>query len=729
MDHHVCLSSSSPHRKASRVLCLSGLLALSLLSLLACSKTKSTETRPADSSTLSYAPQAEAPQTSVPPLPLPQPPLSAGGDGDEKAASPVESMAVEPEPSPADDSPSYGKPTVITVQGAPKVFRGRESFTIIPSFVLVEGDRIEVGSGETVEFVFNGFATVRVLSNTVLSLNSAPSERGRGRLFVDLALEQGTALVRARSLQKREELVVSTANAVSSVRGTSFLVRADLSDSERIETVVAVSEGRVAVLPKGSLLENLMEGRRKNPVVAGAVRTAFAFAPAASAGEELSFASTVTYGAAGADPAIVSAEELYYALSSAAEQAAAQGLAVEQAEDPRSLIAPPNSPLAKLAADSLRTIKARALTEAYSQELKVLEKMQDPLLPQLPAALPVQKTPPSFFEEPKQKSSVSVDPAISWTLQVASTPLSESLTRAGNLVIALDDAGSLYAVDGDSSLLWTLSGNFTAVTALSDTILMAVDGNGVSVMDAQNGERLGRSSYDLRAAAPRTKAIPVPGGAAIATGNGILIVRAENAELVGEVRIPGGVSSTPVLADRLLAVLSGDGSLVFVDTTALSIVRQVPLSLGDCRGLSPRARDGAVYAADRAGFVVKVASDGAAVSWKVKLSSGARADLELGSQGVYVWTADHTIYALSVENGNLLAPAVSGAASPPLLSSGVLYWTDAHGSLVAADPATLIPLHRYEIAEAAAGRPIMIDGMLYVGTSSGKLLKVDVSKP
>lgn len=640
--------------------------------------------------------------------------------------------------SPGPATSPYGGPKILAVMGTPQLDRRSGSLKAIQGQALAEGDMITTGDGESVDIVFEGFATMRLLPDSALTLVNAPPGRDAAgeRLFIDLALERGNVLVEARSLDSGEEFVVSTPNGAASIRGTSFLVGTEGTDAERVVTRVAVSEGRVALLPKGSLLTGLLDGRRTNPLAAAVVRASFAFAPSADAGGELSLATDLSYGAVGNDPLIRASEQVYSTLLGAAEESVSRGFKVDEAEDPRPLIAPSGSEAERMAADAFRSLRAVPASGSSLGLLKGLESLPSYRTVAEPVGLPFAGPPRGTSSSGSAPSGSSdslspraSDPAVSWKEELSSAPISSALTRAGKLVLALDEEGRLFAVDDGGSVIWRSPGPYSSVSALSDSLLVARSDGGIVSLSAADGVTIATGSDGLGPAAARTKAIPVPGGAAVAGPRGILLLRAENAELIAEIPVDGGVVATPVLADRILVALTGKGSLAFIDTGARKVERYAQLSLGDCAGLGPRYTDGKLFVADRSGTVIAVDPGTASPLWRVSLGSKILAELEVGSSGVYVWTGDHTVVALSPATGDPIAPPARGAASPPLLASGVLYWTDASGSLVAADPATLIPLWRYDIAAVGAGRPILLDGRLYVGTTGGSLIRVDLSKP
>lgn len=119
----------------------------------------------------------------------------------------------------------------------------------------------EVGAGATVstmesstcEIQFGNAAVVRLQENTVLQIDSLLSKEGDRN--IKLTDKQGSVLSKVEKLAKGEKFGIKTQSMVCGVRGTQFVV----TEVPEKETVLAVKEGKVAVLPSSLDTEGFEE--------------------------------------------------------------------------------------------------------------------------------------------------------------------------------------------------------------------------------------------------------------------------------------------------------------------------------------------------------------------------------------------------------------------------------------------------------------------------------------
>ena len=104
---------------------------------------------------------------------------------------------------------------------------------------------ITTGSDGYCEIQMGDIAVVRVEADSVLELQSLVSDDEGSRMAVDL--ESGTVLCKVKKLLDEDSFQVKTNTVVCGVRGTQFRVS---SDSEAVDTLLAVKEGAVAVTPR-----------------------------------------------------------------------------------------------------------------------------------------------------------------------------------------------------------------------------------------------------------------------------------------------------------------------------------------------------------------------------------------------------------------------------------------------------------------------------------------------
>lgn len=620
---------------------------------------------------------------------------------------------------------------VAFVQGTAWLRSGSSSSAeepILLDTLLRPGDRLRTEEDATVEVAYGTLATVRILPRsecTILGLKSA-LQGGSSRERVELSLGLGALLVKVRKLAGDDEFLIQTPNTAAGVRGTEYLIRYDVEKSVESgkespgTTTVAVRSGKVAVLPKGPLLTGLLDGRTANPLAGAVVSTAFAFAPLVGPGQEL------TIGGTKGSAAVEEAESRYGELVRAAEDAQAQGTDFEELPDPPSILAPASSALRRRLEALGSLVPLTNLSDASKAYLLLLDRLREPGAGEskLPAAFPE-----TFFSTPTAKSSSMVPapsyPYLSWQKSVSSVSLSEGIGHLGPSILTLDARGLLSCFDDQGKALWTAGPGVLAFTPLEQTVAL-VETKQLRIVDGQSGAETGRWTYPGWAALPQYKGVPLPQGLAMATPQGVMILRQENAQIVKEIPLPGGVIAPLVLMDKRLAAYSGSGTLYLIDTATAAVVAQLPLDLGTDI-LTPRYLDGQGYLASRRGRVVAIDTTAARVLWERSLTLGIKADPELDSQRLYLWTADYSLHRLSTHDGSDVGTPFPSVDSAPLLSQGRLYLGRGK-NLMVVDAATLSIVKTLPLPDAPGGRPLIIDGSLYLGTKEGRLIRLELPK-
>ncbi|GAB1484844.1 hypothetical protein MASR2M78_36620 [Treponema sp.] len=508
---------------------------------------------------------------------------------------------LEPKPAFAVDMES----SVVFVEGSLTLSAESGPQAISPDLImnsrvpLAAGDLLSTGPASSAELSFASFATVRLLPATELKITKLRSEqwldmqgKEAHRVVVELELLSGAVLSKVRRLEDGSSFILSTENGAASVRGTQFLTRYEKS-SRRSLTRVAVQEGRVALLPKGPLMAGLLDGRETNPLAKASVSVAFAFAPSAGEGEEISVGSL-------GEAELEAAEEVYGAIFTAAQNTAANGIDLDATDTPEAFIAAPGSKLEGQLREALGKNKAFPLSEGNRELLSLLDHLQDPVTgySKLPAALPLERL-RSTRGGSEKKDTKPLYPNTLWTVEVSSKPLSEQIGSRADTLYCLDADGKLSAVSSEGQVKWQKDYSGLSFSSLDSTIAL-VSKEALLILDPSTGAESGRWTFDLWAGTPRSKPIPVPEGIALATPRGIAILRSENASLVREILVPDGLSSSPVLAGRDLVAVTGRGTLIVIDISSGTIVAELPAPPWQ-ESFALRYRSGLVCASDRAG--------------------------------------------------------------------------------------------------------------------------------
>jgi outer membrane protein assembly factor BamB len=149
--------------------------------------------------------------------------------------------------------------------------------------LLEEHDSIQVESGSFCEIQFGDKAVVRVEENTELSISNIFIKTGETKIGIDLAV--GSVLVKVQKLVNEGKFNVKTQSAVCGVRGTQFSVKSEPG----IDTVLAVKEGSVAILPPELNIEELIKkAGESGETVAAILETIESSASVVVADEEIS---------------------------------------------------------------------------------------------------------------------------------------------------------------------------------------------------------------------------------------------------------------------------------------------------------------------------------------------------------------------------------------------------------------------------------------------------------
>lgn len=94
-------------------------------------------------------------------------------------------------------------------------------------------------------------AVLRIEENTTVVMKELFLKEGETDVDVEVAL--GSVLFKVKKLAEKESFTVNTPSSACGVRGTTFMVR----ELEEEGTIIAVKEGRVAVLPAGAATREL----------------------------------------------------------------------------------------------------------------------------------------------------------------------------------------------------------------------------------------------------------------------------------------------------------------------------------------------------------------------------------------------------------------------------------------------------------------------------------------
>jgi outer membrane protein assembly factor BamB len=566
-----------------------------------------------------------------------------------------------------------------------------------PGDAVAVGSTVHTGRDGLCELTVGDLGSLRLLPDTSLVIGGAEILGGSGAFRAELV--SGSILAKARRLAGRESFMVSSPNAICGIRGTAFA----LSFGGK-RSLLAVAEGRVAVLPAGPVFSRVEAASARNGLARGLIRTAVSLAPLVGEGQELSigpaelersesaWSSLSSSLGSGSDSPELEPEPLIPAESVGAPEGSSGGAAVGEG--------------------AIGTLKASFPSAAPAgREAKEL-------LGQLASF--TGKTEVSGSSKPSYHGGLLSAQGV-----FPSRPVS-SLLRSGELLVAGDGAGNLSALKASGEAAWRYKGAGKAAPVLSKGMLYLASATELLVLDAGSGRLVAKKS--LPAAAAQGGLAAFPDGVVAAGPSGLTLFSAEEGAKDRELPVSGGALAALHYEGSIL-VVSGSGELLLLDPAS-----------GETRAEAPALSSSflRVYA-DRAALAgpVRGGSGGAKGSLLLfslpGLSLIARADLpfapasepEINREGVFVW-GEGSLAAFSPEGKPL--GTVKGVSAPPLLSKGVLYYGTGEGYLVAARPSDLAVTGRLFLPARLSARPLAFGEELRLPLADGTVALVDPAK-
>jgi hypothetical protein len=650
----------------------------------------------------------------------------------------------------------------VFVQGHAEYERNGARESLEQGARLEAGDRIIAGDDASAELEFASIANIRLLPGSRLAVRHFSEIRGNGeeaRQDIELFLENGAVLAKVQKLKPDDEFYIATPNSLSRVRGTRFLlvyepgspagsasstgaaessaarpqavpgsaVSGSAVPVQAEKTTLAVQEGEVAFLPSGPVLKAIQENREAGPSEA-ALEEVFALAPQARSGEEAFIAGGGEEN--GPDAAGASFDGLLERIQNPA------GGRPETADETRRLIQ-----------EALERYKTASLSLDSEALLDLMDHVRDPGTGYsiLPAALPAQfiaayhespREPPSRQSPPSQPPAPLPPagrtelppkpyPAMLWEKQLESQSPVTSIARSGRALFVMDAQGRAYSISETGSLLWEI-GEAVALSGLDNGAALTSQ-TGLTVLEAVSGESRGVYPFNGWAGLPRSRGLAVPQGIALATPRGVTICRQENAQLVREIPVAGGIISPLILAGQELVGVNGQGRIVIIDAAAGAIRLEIPADLGT-EAHTPCYRDGIIYGTNKSGRIIAVELQSGTLRWERNLEDSIRIEPETDASRLYLWIATNTLIRLSSADGSDAGSPISNVESAPLLANGKLYFGGPGGTLVSADPVSGRVLKTSSIPGASSVKPLLVGNILYAGTIDGRLIRLDASQ-
>ncbi len=602
-----------------------------------------------------------------------------------------------------------------------------------PGDLLFPGDTLRTGKDGRCDLEIEGLGSIRLLADSLLRLEAADI-LGSGPRFA-AELQAGRVLAKARKLAGGEAFMLRTKHAICGVRGTAFAL-----EFREGRSLLAVEEGRVAVLPQGPVLRRVEDAAATSQAARGLLRALVALAPLVGAGEEYALdpaaaataeaayeglAAALPAAAAGAPSlppeALIPAESLAPATGEAATgDAAAAGAAMEPTLRERlkaALPAPrPAGPESKSLREALQAFSG-ARGAGPSPGAVAAGPASGPASET--AAVPASGAPPAAPQAPGARAR---NPALLGASSLfAGMAVANLQSAAGELVIGADGKGAFVAFDAAGGRRWSVElAGASAALRSKEKVYLAGEAAFV-VLDAATGRELARGP-GLPAGA---RLAAFPDGCLAATAVGVLRYPDGGAESVKEYPLAGGALAAANFEGKILAA-PGKGGLVLLDaeTGAVLAAASSPASphfrlYGSGVALAGPAAGGSD---SRGGNLVVLDLPGLGPRWEAPLAFRPAAEPEFNKEGVFVWGRG-SLAGFSPEGRPL--GQVEGVVAPPLLSRGVLYYGTKDGDFIAASPLDLKTRSVLRLPSPLAGRPIAVGEELRLPLRDGGVARLD----
>lgn len=597
-----------------------------------------------------------------------------------------------PAPSPSRESLAIGVSYVsgkVELLGQASAGGSASGRPLEPGEVLPPGSVLRTGPDGLCELSVGELGSLRILPGTTLSIRSAEIVGGSGLFRAELA--SGKVLAKARRLAGREAFMLSTPNAICGIRGTAF----GLSWGGK-RSLLAVSSGRVAVLPTGPLFSKVEAASERSSAARGLVRAAVALAPLVGEGEEVSIG-----------PEEAARSEAAWARLAPSVEAGAPEVLPPEALIPAESVGAIGSAGSAGSADADAALKGafpspRAAGPEARSLLEALDAFSSGLYPGQAKA------------QPSYKSGLLVRAAAFERRPVA------SLLRSGELLVAGDGEGRLAALDSSGKEAWSFAGEGRGAPVLSKSSLYQASPSKLLVLDAESGRLLEELPLPGGSGA-RAGLAAFPDGLVAAIPSGLLIVT--SAGKTREIPLGGEALAAAHYEGDVLA-LTASGSLLLLDPSSGAVKARAEALA------SPYLRvfeDSLALAGEKNGkqllLLFSLPDLKKLASAELPFAPGA--EPELNREGVLVWGGGR-LAAFSPE-GRAIG-LIEGVSAPPLLSRGSLYYGTKEGFLVAARPSDLQALARLRLPAALSARPIAFGERLALPLADGSIALADPSK-
>ncbi|MCX7024965.1 MAG: FecR domain-containing protein [Spirochaetes bacterium] len=649
-------------------------------------------------------------------------------DGDMPAGTRPATESARP-PAAEAERPASARPTVAYVEGDVRRGSGGSWSALAIGDAVGNGETVRTGKDGVCELSFSGRAVVRIQPDSQATVTDAWLESGATK--VRIALAAGTVYNKVDKLLGGDSYNVATDHGIAGVRGTEFTVSAGREGT----TKVAVRRGTVTVLVRSRSVDALLEEARGNLLARIAMETAVLLAPRVGENQELVVGATAM-AAAEASARPVAAE---LASTPPVETPDAGDFLAAIPAEPRETIIPPAAAekAAKVRGEAGRRfakppatpVKAGAATR---KEFLRFDEMKTPVSggPESPGSseAPGEGSSGAAVAAGKEKPGKAPydEYAVSrWQLTGSITQLPGAAT-----FLCADNKGTVFALTPDGRPLWSVpTANKGSDRGYPVTFKGAVYYSGGAeflIIDGASGDVRARTPLEPnRSHVFGSRVVPFPNALLFPTNDGMDVLDPVGGAVQRSIPVADGTGMTPANYQGMAAIVNNKGVFMLIDVADGRVVMQVPTNAVQPIALAPRTFEDKAVFADRKGLIVLVDLTAGTVAWERKIPEGVFSDVEINREGVFAF-GKSSIFGYRLD-GSAAMETITGVTAPPLLSRGMLYYGTGDREFIVAETSPWRIVRRIKIGETVSTRPLLGDGCLYVGTKSGKILRIDVN--
>ncbi len=317
---------------------------------------------------------------------------------------------------------------------------------------------------------------------------------------------------------------------------------------------------------------------------------------------------------------------------------------------------------------------------------------------------------------------VEVDAAVS------GKPIVGNLTTAGNRIIAADGGGAVFAVSTAGRVLWRVDTKNNPNENSSPSVIggrVYFSGSKeLVVIDSASGRVLNRTALDSASAHLFGRRVMEMDGTVYFPAHGaIKVFDPKSGAFTREIPVPKGSRMTPAVWKGKLVVANLEGSLLILDPGAKNPVQaSVSTAAVQPIAIAPTVVGDLAVFSGRKGTMVCVDLASEKILWEKKLPGNASVftDIACNGKGLYAYTKG-TIFALSLESGSEMFPAVDNAASPPLCAGDRFYY-GAGNYLAYRRSSDGAVIGEIQVSGPIVTRPAAAGRKIVAGTSAGHIL-------